>query len=295
MVSEAFQRWRRTGFHFTHHDHPIFVQKTGGDEDPAILCIHGYPTASWDFHRLWPELSAHRGPVLAADMIGFGWSAKPRHHRYSIFDQADLQERLLREAGVTRYRLLAHDYGVTVAQELLARHEQRRRQGDSSLLLESVCLLNGGLFPESHRPVLMQRLLRGPLGPLLARLSNERAFARSFAPVFGPRTRPSDEELAEFWRLICHAGGRLLMPLLLHYIPERIAHRERWVGALVSTAVPLRVINGPQDPVSGAHMVARCRELVPRASIVSLPEVGHYPHVEAPDAVWAACRELLLG
>ena len=70
------------------------------------------------------------------------------------------------------------------------------------------------------------------------------------------------------------------MHALLGYMEERRLHRARWVGALQATQVPLRVIDGAEDPVSGAHMVARYRELVPRPDVVSLPGIGHYPQTE---------------
>jgi len=69
---------------------------------------------------------------------------------------------------------------------------------------------------------------------------------------------------------------------------ERRQKRERWVGALRSTRVPLRVIDGPEDPVSGAHMVERYRELVPNPDTVLLPGIGHYPQVEDPQGVLRA-------
>ena len=77
--------------------------------------------------------------------------------------------------------------------------------------------------------------------------------------------------------------GRRAMPRLLRYIDERRRYRERWVGALIHTKVPLRLINGPVDPVSGEHMAQRYAELVPAPDIVSIPGIGHYPQVEAPD------------
>ena len=46
--------------------------------------------------------------------------------------------------------------------------------------------------------------------------------------------------------------------------------------------VPLRVIDGEVDPISGAHMVARYRELIPNPDTVLLAEIGHYPQTEAP-------------
>jgi pimeloyl-ACP methyl ester carboxylesterase len=54
------------------------------------------------------------------------------------------------------------------------------------------------------------------------------------------------------------------------------------------------VINGSVDPVSGAHMVARYREVVsPEHFIVELPSIGHYPQVEAAEQVLQAFRRFL--
>ena len=78
---------------------------------------------------------------------------------------------------------------------------------------------------------------------------------------------------------------------------ERRRHRERWVGALRDAAgrgIPVRLIDGTEDPVSGGHMVARYRELIPDPDVVELAGVGHYPQTEAPDAVIDAARPFLV-
>jgi pimeloyl-ACP methyl ester carboxylesterase len=49
------------------------------------------------------------------------------------------------------------------------------------------------------------------------------------------------------------------------------------------------------DPVSGAHMVARYRELIPQPNITELAEIGHYPQVEAPEAVLTAYATFRAG
>ena len=49
--------------------------------------------------------------------------------------------------------------------------------------------------------------------------------------------------------------------------------------------MPVRVIDGMADPVSGAHMIARYRELIPTADVVELRAIGHYPQLEDPDGV----------
>jgi pimeloyl-ACP methyl ester carboxylesterase len=282
-ASAEFGQWRAGGKHLRYRGHDIFYRVDGNG--PPLFAIHGFPSASWDWWPIWPALTA-RFRVVACDMIGFGWSAKPRHHAYSILDQADLHEALARELGVTEAHVLAHDYGDTVAQELLARHD-----AGGPLKLRSVCFLNGGLFPEAHRPRLVQRLLASPLGAVVSRLSSRRAFASGMTAVFGPKTPPSPQLLDELWELLEHDDGRRVLHRLIGYMAERRRHRERWVGVLVKTAVPLRVVDGPVDPVSGAHMVARYRELVPEPDTVEIPGIGHYPQVEDPDGVLRAFRE----
>jgi pimeloyl-ACP methyl ester carboxylesterase len=264
----------------------VFYRDDGAG--PVLLCIHGFPSASWDWHKLWPALTA-QCRVIAPDMLGFGLSAKPPRYEYSLRDQADLHEALLASLGVATAHVLAHDYGDSVAQELLARQLER----PGGLRLASVCLLNGGLFPECHRARPAQKLLRSPLGPLLARLTTEGRFAAGFAEVFGPRTRPNPAELHTVWELNRHNDGLRVMPRLIRYLDERRAQRDRWVGALQRSPVPLRFVNGPEDPVSGRHMAERYRELIPNPDVVLLEGIGHYPQLEAPERVLAAWRDLV--
>lgn len=284
----SLEDWRAAGARFSYRGHETFV-RTGGDwgnhQRPVLVLIHGFPTASWDWAHQWEAL-CKRYRVAALDMIGFGFSDKPRDYAYSILDQADLHEAWLASLGVGEAHILAHDYGDTVAQELLARHIERERVGDEGLRLLSVCFLNGGLFPEQHRATFTQRLLHSPLGGLVSSMMSRSRFEKGLGEVFGPDTQPSKDEFDAFWTLATAKGG---MPAIGHklirYIAERRANRDRWVGALVDSPIPLRVIDGALDPVSGAHMVAHYQKLVPNPDTVLLDHVGHYPQLEAPAEV----------
>ncbi len=266
-----------------------FVVEDGPAQAPALLLLHGFPTAGFDWNAIWDGLVPHFR-CIAPDLLGFGFSDKPRRHTYSIVDQARRIEALLAQLALSRVHVLAHDLGDSVAQELLARDVARRVGDEAGPCIESVCFLNGGLFPEAHRPRPIQRLLAGPLGPLLARHLDARRFARSFAAVFGPHSAPSAELLADCWTLVAREDGHLLAPRLLGYLAERRVHRERWLDALRRSPAPLRLVDGLADPVSGISLVARYRELIPRADVVELPEVGHYPQLEAPREVLAAAH-----
>ncbi len=281
----AFDSWRGDGREHRHRGHRIFYAL--GGEGPWLVAIHGFPSSSWDWEPLWAELIA-RFRVVAPDMIGFGWSDKPRAYDYAIVDQATLHEELLRELGAERVHVLAHDYGDSVAQELLARHDERARRGHAGLSIASVCFLNGGLIPEAHRPRPIQKLLASRVGPLVGLLSSKRAFGGGMREVFGRDTPPSPELIDELWSLLRHAGGHRVLHRLIGYMEERRRNRARWVDVLATTKVPLRLIDGSLDPVSGAHLAARYREIVPDADVVDLPHVGHYPQIEDPDAVLRA-------
>lgn len=272
--------WRAAARPFSWREHVVMTWEAGDPRADVLLLIHGFPTASWDWCKLWPALQT-RWRVLTLDMIGFGFSAKPPRYPYAIADQADLLEAWLRECTVQRYHVLAHDYGDTVAQELLA----RQREAGERPAMQSLCLLNGGLFPEAHSPLLIQKLLRSPLGPLVARLVNRRGFGANLRRIFGSGTPPSSQELDGFWTLINTNDGRRIMPRLIRYMAERRRHRSRWVGALQHAAIPLRLVDGTSDPISGAQLVRRYRELIPAPDVIELTGIGHYPQVEAGAAV----------
>lgn len=263
--------------------HSIFVLDEGDSSLPTIVLLHGFPTSSWDWQPIWSEL-AKNYRLIALDMLGFGFSDKPNSRTYTIHGQADIVEALVKTKGLTNFHVLAHDYGDTVAQELLA----RQLEGAGSGTWLSCCLLNGGLFPETHRALLTQKLLLSPLGKFLNRLTGYSKFSKNFSSVFGPQSKPLEQDLENFWWLINVNNGKHIFHNLITYMRDRIEHRERWVSALQKSTIPLAVINGSVDPVSGAHMVARYKELHCRLDyLAQLSVIGHYPQVEAPKEVYS--------
>lgn len=258
------------------------VQAVPG-KDPLLL-IHGYPTASYDWHAVWGPL-AERYSLYALDMLGFGLSDKPRNSDYPITLQADLCAALLARHGVNRPHVLAHDYGDTVAQELLA------RDAEGKLPLASVCFLNGGLFPETHRARPIQKLLANRwTGPTVSRAITYGTFKRAMYRIGGVNP-PSEQALRDLWSLQVRDGGKRALARIINYMEQRRQQRPRWVGALVNSTVPRKLLCGALDPVSGRHLAERYRELVPDADVALFDDLGHYPHLEAPEAILAAYLE----
>ncbi|UXD86975.1 alpha/beta fold hydrolase [Thalassolituus hydrocarboniclasticus] len=288
----SLNQWQQQGKRISLLGQDIFYCTAGDETKPALLLIHGFPTASWDWRYQWQALSEDYF-VITMDMLGFGFSAKPQNGDYRIAFQADLQQALLKHLNIQQYSILAHDYGDTVAQELLARDldQHGASNGSKNSSISACILLNGGLFPETHKPVLVQKLLISPLGPLFARLYSYKKLQKTFAHICAKPL--SDEELQGFWTLISQQQGLRVFHKLIRYMSERRQFRERWVGALQNTHVPLALINGSADPISGEHMVARYRELVGGENIVQLPGIGHYPQLEDSQIVLSAVTSFL--
>jgi len=274
----SFAQWKQCGKYFEWRDHNVFFQR--GGKGQVLLMLHGFPTCGWD----WCWISRHfveRFHMVVPDLLDYGQSLNAKRKACSIMEQADMIEALMKHRGITEAHILAHDLGDTVAQELIARHNE----SSLSFRILSSVFLNGGMIPDLHRPRPVQKLLAGRLGPLLARIAAKKKFLAGFADVFGAETRPTGERLDEFWPAILGVNGRGSLVRRIRYIAERKQNAERWVGAIKDAFMPLMMINGLDDPVSGAHAADGWAKLVPKAKLVRLPGIGHYPQVEDPDTV----------
>jgi len=282
----TLNEWKNQGKYLTLKGYQIFTREGGKSDAPVLLLIHGYPSASWDWEGMWDELVKHYR-VITLDMLGYGFSDKPKDIPYLITAQADLYSAYLVKLNVTSYHILAHDYGDTVAQELMA----RQLSSTTEVTINSVCFLNGGLFPETHRPVLIQKLLLSPIGFVISKLTTKQKLSANLFKIFGQSTPPSTEVVNGLWELLEYNEGRAVMHKLINYIVQRRENRERWVGAIVNATMPVKLIAGAQDPISGEHMIARYCELVPNANATRLEALGHYPQVENAEMVTHAYLE----
>jgi pimeloyl-ACP methyl ester carboxylesterase len=259
----------------------VFLRRSG--EGSQMTLLHGFPSSSHDWAKVAPSLAEDHA-LLLFDFLGFGASEKPADHDYTLHEQADLVESVWAHEGVSSTVLIAHDYAVSVTQELLA----RRREGTLAVDLEAVHLLNGGLYPDLHRPQPTQTALLDPeQGPQLSALLNEELFVQGLRPTFAGGFDATGDS-ADIWQAMARDDGQRILHLLIRYMTDREIHGERWVEALQETDVPVAFVWGMLDPVSGAHMAERIRERMPGARCTALDDVAHWPQLEAPGRVAAA-------
>ena len=282
-LTRPLQNWQAGG-HFERLDDVELFYRTSaeGDTDlPWLVCFHGFPTSSWDWHLLLPDLEkTHR--VLVFDFPGYGLSGKPVNRNYSLKRQLDAVQALLKFLRITEFDLLAHDMGNSVACELL----RRREVGGYPFELKSLTLLNGGIYMDLHQPLLTQRLLRTPLiGALTARLTSWRIFRLQYPRVYADPKQFDELHYQSQWALLLNNNGRRTLHKIAGYMRERTRMGEQWTGPLHRLEVPCKVIWGKQDPIAVYDIALKLCGRNQAISLTTLEKTGHYPQLEAPRRV----------
>lgn len=299
-LTPRVQAWRDRGRAEDVGGHSIHVFQRDGS-GPLLLLLHGFPSSSYDWRLLLEEESEHA--VLAYDCLGFGLSDKPARHDYTLAEQADIAEELVRRHGQGRpVFVVGHDMGTSVATELMARDID----GALEMELTGVLLFNGSMIQGAASPTIAQRLLRGPFGAAMAQLSSERFFRQQFGSIFSLGHPLSDEEAEDQWCLIVNSGGRRLGHRLISYMDERERHAERWHGALrdwhprhgaSSASRPgspgLHLAWAMADPVATKNVLDGVLALRPQVPLTRLEDLGHYPQIEDPGRLAAVLAAAL--
>jgi pimeloyl-ACP methyl ester carboxylesterase len=104
----------------------VFYRESGPKDAPAILLLHGFPTASHMFRDLIPQL-ADRFRLIAPDLPGFGQSDMPTRNAftYTFENIANVIDRFTEVIGLRRFAMYVFDYGAPVGFRLAVRHPDR--------------------------------------------------------------------------------------------------------------------------------------------------------------------------
>ena len=283
--------WKSKGEFITLNDRKLFVVDTSSffSSDNKIptetmVILHGYPTSSYDYYKVLPELSKHYR-VIIHDHLGFGFSDKPLDYSYSLLDQADLALQLWQLLGVKKVHLLAHDYGTSVATEIIARNNNH----ELTIEIEKLTLCNGSMHIELSQLRTIQKLLKNKwLGKYVAKLTTYAIFSKNLRNVYFDKTKVSNNELKDMWMQLEYNEGRKVIHKLSQYINERYTYWNRWIGALKETNLQTNIVWAKNDPVAVPAIARLIATEISNNKLFWIENTGHFPMLENPDE-WLNC------
>mgnify|MGYP000739378788 CR=1 FL=1 len=293
LNDSTIQNWQSTGTYLQSTKGggmKVFVREVGNrtaTPEQTLLVLHGFPESSLSFHRVLEGLAERFDRVVLFDFPGYGFSDKPQQgYSYSLLEQADVALEVWQQLGVTGGHLLSHDMGDSVATELVAREVEQALPQWFSAGFKSYTLTNGSVVLGLADLRIIQKLLLGPLGKWVAKLSTRTIFHHQIRSAHGEA--PLEEaEIERLWNMNLHKQGREATHLTIKYLLDRRRYEaSRWLPALSKTEVPIHICWGDKDHVARVEIAHYLKqEVCPKAELTLMEGAGHFCQLGAPE-IW---------
>jgi pimeloyl-ACP methyl ester carboxylesterase len=247
---------------------------------PGLLIVHGFVGVKEDFAD-HVEALARDHTVVLFDHRGHGESAKPASvDAYSL-------ERLIADsfavvdaAGLAQFRLLGYSMGGMVTRQMVLR------------------------APERVEALILMDTTPGPVAafdPALMELAAEIALTEGKDALKAALDAAAALETPAYIRLLAERDGYreyvehkwdASSEVMWAGLARAMARQPDDLAALAGVRCPTLVIVGELDDAFLEPSSAMAKT-IPGARLVTIPDAGHSPQFENPDAWYAAVREFL--
>jgi pimeloyl-ACP methyl ester carboxylesterase len=273
--------WNRNRHVIFHSDHSRFAdvdgvrvhyQEAGEPPAPALVLIHGFASSTLVWSKVFLRLAAAGFRVIAIDMLGCGYSGKPRNGQYTIDGQANLLMGLLDRLNIKRATLLGSSYGGAVAATCALDYPQR---------VEKLVLVG---TVNNNRPLdyKLMRMFSSPVfgdvvSPLL--IGSRRLLRRRMKRIYDRHEWVLDERRVDARHLPLRASGtqRAIIRTVRGWDAERISHEAHLIKQ------PTLLLWGENDSEIPLADGERLHEQIPGSRLIVFLKCGHIPHEEYPE------------
>jgi len=290
---DIFDEWHRGGTTFSWTSTTpanggaqvdVFARRTGTPGAPALVCVHGFPTAGVDYHALTREL-ADDFDIYVLDFPGYGLSGKPPHpYVYSLYDDARLLVHAITGVwGLETFRMVTHDRGSSIGMIALGLLDDiGRRPLDLFMTNANIYL------PLANLTAFQVALLDDDTGRATAAATTPEMLAAGLgAATFMPRRTLQDPEIASLASCFAHNDGIRVLPDTVRYLHERAADETGWLERLSTIPVDTTVIWGLHDVVAPLRVANHVWQTYVkpkpgRNHYWVVPTADHYVQCDAP-------------
>ena len=273
--------WSRNRHVVFHSDHSRFAdidgvrvhyQEAGDPNAPTLVLIHGFASSTLVWSKVFLPLAEAGFHVIAIDMLGFGYSGKPRNGEYTIAGQASLLNSLLDRLRLKRVTLVGSSYGGAVAATCALDYPDR---------VEKLVLIG---TVNNNRPLgyKLMRFFRSPVvgdvvSPLL--IGSRRLLRRRMKRVYDRHEWVLDERRVDARHLPLRAAGtqRAIIRTVRGWDAERISRDAHLIRQ------PVLLLWGENDREIPLADGERLHEQIPGSRLIVFLNCGHLPHEEYPE------------
>jgi len=266
------------------------VSPNGG----VVVLMHGKNFGGYYWANVATMLSAAGYRVIVPDQIGWGKSSKPDIH-YSFHLLAANTARLLDTLGITRAAVLGHSTGGMLAVRFALLYPERT----SSLILEDpLGMEDYRVGPPQSDDDLYQNELRND--PDKVRAVFQHYFVKAGPEVWAPLAEVPTRVLmsGEYprWAKASALAYQMTYQQPVRYEYHNLKPRTLLIVGDKDRTAPLSPKAAPELREKMGHFVELAQQAardIPHAEAVVIPDCGHIPHLEYPDAFRDALLKFL--
>ena len=251
----------------------VHYQEAGDSQAPVVLLIHGFLSSTFVWSEVFLKIAAAGYRVIAPDLLGYGYSDKPRDFDYTIESQSRMIAGLVERLGIDRTILIGSSFGGAIAATVALNQPER---------VEKLALVGAVSNNEPKRYAIM-RLVRTPLigdvvSPLLA--SSRRLLRARMKRVYDRHRRKLDEFRidARFIPLRAAATHRAIIRTVRNWDADRIQRDAHLITQ------PTLLLWGDNDPDVPLRDGMELNDRIPNSRLIVFRECGHHPQEEYPEA-----------
>ncbi len=262
--------------------------RLAGSGEPLVVLLHGSFLSLRSWRNVFEKL-AETTSVIAFDRPAFGLTSRPLPSKatgasYTPEAQSDLVIELIKKLGFSKAVLIGNSTGGTLALLAALRHK---------LHVEGVVLVDAMIYSgyaTSEVPRFMKPVMKA-MTPLFSRLMKfliARLYDRLLRGFWYNKERLGSDVLAAFRRDLMNGDwSRAFWELFLE------THHLRLETQLKTMSLPSLVITGEHDIMVKKEESIRLASELPSAELLVIPDCGHLPQEEQPEAFVAAVRKFL--
>jgi haloalkane dehalogenase len=249
---------------------------TGAGAGRPLLLMHGNPDWSFLYRKMIPRLSG-TFRCIAPDYPGFGLSIHPDDYGYTPGEHAQVMDELLTDLDLTDVIVMGQDWGGPIGMDIASRNADR---------VTGIVMGNTWYWPTDSRK--MRAFSRSMATPPMQSLILRRNFFVDPAMKRSLQVRVTDLEFAHYTDVVPTPESRRGIAVF----PKEIIAAAPWLAELEErvlaelTETPMLLFFGRKDIVlGGASFSDHWTRDFPDATVVELPEAGHYIQEDAPDEI----------